>query len=56
VALATATAKDLVTGWMQKSGIVLAMVPTRVPAMDWMMETARVLVMVVWMAAVMDQM
>jgi len=33
---------------------VLAMAPARFPAMDRMMETARVLVMVVWTAAAMD--
>jgi len=35
--LATACAKVLVTGWMSKSGMVLAMAPASVPAMDWMM-------------------
>ena len=34
---------------------VLAMAPARFPAMDRMMETARVLVMVVWLAAAMDR-
>jgi len=45
--LSTACAKVLVTVWMSKSGMVLAVAPASVPAMDRMMESARVLVMVV---------
>jgi len=50
-----ATAKVLVTGWMSQSEMVLAISSARLPAMDRMMETARVLVMVVWTAAAMDR-
>jgi len=53
--LATAFAKVLVTGCMKKSGMVLATAPARVPAMDRMMESASVLVMVGRTAAAIDR-